>query len=212
MNVYLAGAPSSGKSSVLQLLQRARISRSVFCVEECFSSVVGRLPEPYRQRLCADDEETSIFRQLVISGTQAYINAVLFDTPYKYGRVVVQDRGIYDLDVYLEEKQAQVVRDTFMTPRILEISKPDLVIFFLLPEHPYDENPGAFVRRLENTFVEMKELEKRALAVWRKSVSPERFVVLDATYRSVAFKARHVAKVINSCLEYACFDPEKIPV
>ena len=76
MNVYLAGAPFSGKSSVLQLLQRARISRSVFCVEECFSSVVGRLPEPYRQRICADDEETSIFRQLIISGTQAYINAV----------------------------------------------------------------------------------------------------------------------------------------
>lgn len=212
MNVYLAGAPSSGKSSVLQLLQRARISRSVFCVEECFSSVVGRLPEPYRQRIVADDEETSIFRQLIISGTQAYINAVFFDNPYKYGNVVVQDRGIYDLDVYLDKEQAQVVRDTFMTPRVLEISKPDLVIFFLLPERPYDENQDAFAGRLEDTYDEMKELEQRALAVWRKSVPPERFVLLEANYRSVAFKARHVAKVVNSCLDYACFDPEKIPV
>ena len=74
--------------------------------------------------------------------------------------MVIQDRGIWDLDVYLEKDQAQVVRNAFLTPEALTASEGDLVLFFLLPEKPYDD-PRVMSDRLENSFQEMKELEKQ---------------------------------------------------
>ena len=211
MNIYFAGGPASGKSSVMQLLKSCTISSSVFFVEECFSSILGKLPGEYRQRLTANNEDTNLLRQCLITATQVYVNQILFDTPYKNSRVVIQDRGIWDLDVYLEKDQAQVVRNAFLTPEALTASEGDLVLFFLLPEKPYDD-PRVMSDRLENSFQEMKELEKRAITVWQQHSAPDRFKLIDANYSSVSSKARDVAGIINSYLEYPVFDVDKLPV
>ena len=211
MNIYFAGGPASGKSSVMQLLKSCTISSSVFFVEECFSSILGKLPGEYRQRLTANDEDTNLLRQCLIAATQVYVNQILFDTPFKSSRVVIQDRGIWDLDVYLEKDQAQVVRDAFLTPEALNASEGDLVLFFLLPEKPYDD-PRVMTDRLENSFQEMKELEKRAITVWQQHTAPDRFKLIEANYSSVSHKARYVAGIINSYLESPVFDVDKLPV
>ena len=206
MFILLLGGPGSGKSSVSTGLKSRVIkeyTEKVFFIAEAFSTLYGHMPEEYRSKLMKKDKDTSFLRQFLIAATQISMVAQLRSKELYHSRIIFADRSLYDASIYEEELSGKIYG--CFEPESLEISIPDIVLLFKLPESAPHSAEGDLTYRIESDYSEAKQLEEKTIRYWEKAVGPEKIVQIPV-FDTIDSKVQYTADLLNQYFGKQVFD------
>ena len=201
--IALVGAPGSGKSSVIELLERGIINGG----EDEANVKIGFIPEAatrlmvyneirdLRARDGAAFQEKVAITQLI--GEDAGLYEAIKDGAQSY--LQITDRALMDAYVYLTDEQRQSLRFPF--PDLAELCRRyDAVLFFDMYEMKDGFSEGNSLRA-ESCNEELRRLHDISLGVYRNH--PVFFRV--PTFETVEKKAHFVAELINGIVGKTVF-------
>lgn len=195
--IVLCGGPAAGKTAVLKRLRRLPRGTGVHVVliDETASAFLEDCPDAVAQSWSVPVRQYAIYR------AQRALERLAEQTCAEWGgdSVIITDRGLPDLFVYLEEDEARAM----LSPGEEEAMRYDYTLFLEDAGREHFETAG----RVERDYAEAQALSARTRVVWERFSEGRMLVIPPAP--QVEDKVLDVARLINTLTGKTVFLAER---